>query len=1061
MTVRPACDLRRENRRGPAISLAAAALFLVSFWMVSIERSRAADPKAPAPAAANADVPPEHAKLMAEGLEIYKKDVKAILAKRCLDCHNGVDTTEGGFSLATREALLKGGKKGKAVVPGKSQESNLFRMVAHLEEPHMPKDEDKLPDAEIAQLAAWIDRYAPYDGDLSGADTDGKSWTTRAPGEKTREFWSYQPLAKVSVPDVARPEWSANPIDRFILSRLEKEKIEPSPEVDRRRLIRRLSFDLLGLPPEPESIDAFVSDESPDAYDRLVDRMLANPHFGERWGRHWLDLARFAESHGFEHDYDRETAYHYRDFVIQALNKDVPYDTFVKWQLAGDEFAPEENLAMMATGFLAAGVHSTQITKNEVEKHRYDELDDMLATTGTAMLGLTIGCARCHDHKFDAIPQGDYYRLLSTFTTTIRSEVELNFDKEGYARAKQAFDSELAPLLEKQKKYEAEALPAKFAKWEAGRTDADLPTWVEPVPFELISSGGATFTIQDDGSILVSGKAAAKDVWTLTFKMPDGSGEMAGARLETLSDPTLPERGPGRNKDGNFSLSDLKITIAPQIDKEKPENITLRNPRATFEQKDAGAAAAIDGDPKTGWGVSGEAGRSHAAAFEFAKPVGHPAGSIVTVTLKFENENLQPGRIRFAVTTANGAPAIDSVGAPTDVLYFLKEKSKPRVPEQTAGLVKWFRRIDADWLAHQKQIDDKIAKAPQPDLRKVLVSSEGLAPIRLHSQGEDFFPETFFLRRGDTNQKEGPAPVGYLQVLMRTPEGDKHWPVAAPPKSRTSFRRTALASWITDTNEGAGNLLARVIVNRLWQHHFGRGIVATPSDFGTRGELPTHPELLDWLAAELIRNEWQLKPIHHLIVTSAAYRQSSAGRPEVVKVDPDNKLVWRHTRRRLEGEVIRDALLGASGVMEQRMFGPGTLDEQHRRRSIYFTVKRSQLAPMMQVFDAPDALSSVGERPSTTIAPQALMLLNNPATRDWSRGFAKKIIAKTGNAPDQMIRGTYLTALGREPNDSESHEAQEFLIAQSATYAAEDRTESALTDFCQIILCLNEFIYVE
>lgn len=1020
----------------------------------------AAEPKVTVVNALPTDVPPEHAKLMAEGIEIFRKDVKSILAKRCLDCHNGNDTTEGSFSLATREALLKGGKKGKAIVPGKSQESRLFKMVSHIEKPFMPKDEEKIPDDEIQKIAAWIDRYAPYDSPFGETEADGKSWTTREPGEKARDFWSYQPLANVAVPNTADANWSANPIDLFIRARLEKEGIEPSREVDRRKLIRRLSFDLLGLPPDPQVIESFVNDESPDAYANLIDRLLASPHFGERWGRHWLDLARFAESHGFEHDYDRETAYHYRDFVIQALNDDLPYDTFVKWQLAGDEFAPDENLAMMATGFLAAGVHSTQITQNEVEKHRYDELDDMLATTGTAMLGLTIGCARCHDHKFDAIPQGDYYRLLSAFTTTIRSEVELNFDKEGYARAKEAFEKELAPLTENLTRFEAEQLPANFAKWDAARTANDVPAWVEPFISEMKSTGGATFEILDDGSVRVGGKAAAKDIWTLTFKLPDVSGELTGLRLETLADPVLPQRGPGRAPDGNFILSDLKVTVAPQVAKDKAESVTLRNPKGTFEQKDAAVAAAIDGDGKSGWGISGQPGRNHAASFEFVRPVAHTAGSVITATLKFENENHQPGRIRFAVSTAETLPPVDATGGSIDVVSFLAAKPEARRPQQTSALVKWFRRIDPEYLSLQKQLDDKLATAPKPDLRKVLISSEGLAPVRLHSQGDDFFPETFFLRRGDTNQKDGVAPVGYLQVLMRTPEQTQRWPVSPPPKARTSHRRTALANWITDTKEGAGNLLARVIVNRLWQHHFGRGIVATPSDFGTRGEAPSHPELLDWLANELVRHNWELKPIHRLILTSSAYRQGSAFRPDAAKIDPDNKLVWRHMRRRLEGEVIRDALLAASGVMEERMYGPGTLDEQHRRRSIYFTVKRSQLAPMMQVFDAPDALTSVGERPSTTIAPQALMLLNNPATRDWSRGFAKRLLS-SGRELDQLVRAAYVTALGREPSEVEIQDGLKFLNTQTSTYSEGDKAESALTDFCQILLCLNEFIYVE
>ena len=1034
-------------------------LFVAAAGPAHAAAEEQAAPNARAASAQDQEIPPEHAKLMAEGLEIFRKQVKTLLVDRCLVCHNGADTTEGGFSLATREALLQGGKTGKAIVPGKSQESRLMRLVSHLEEPHMPKLEDKLADEQIAQLAAWIDRFAPYDGTLGDAAEATDSWTTRTVGEKAREFWSFQPLRHAPPPDISRCDWPTNAVDRFVLSRLESAGLAPSAEVDRRRLIRRLSFDLVGLPPEPDAIEEFVNDPDPDALGKLVDRLLADPHYGERWARHWLDLARFAESHGFEHDYDRATAYHYRDFVIRALNEDLPYDTFIKWQLAGDEFAPDDNLAMMATGFLAAGVHSTQITKNEVEKHRYDELDDILATTGTAMLGLTIGCARCHDHKFDPFPQSDYYRLLSAFTTTVRSEVELNFDKEGYRQAREHFDADHAPLVEALRRFEAEQLAGRFAAWDTSRTAHEMPGWLELEPSEMKSSGGATFEKLDDGSILVAG-AAARETWTFTATA--GPQQITGVRIEAISHPQLPGRGPGRGENGNFALSDLKVAIAPQDAPDKPAAVALKNPRTTFEQQDGPVGAAVDGDGKSFWGIASQTGKSHAAAFELAQPIGYPAGSIVAVTLSFEHEKLQLGRLRISVNTAKEQPPLEAVGAPADVIASLAAAPASRTAQQTAKLVKWFRRLDPEYQALEQKADDHLAAAPRPDLRQVLVSSEGLPALRLHTQGQDFFPETFFLRRGDPNQKDGVAPVGFLQVLTRASNGNEHWPVAAPSNARTSFRRTALANWISDADKGAGDLLARVIVNRLWQHHFGRGIVATPSDFGTRGEAPSHPELLDFLASELIRHEWQLKPIHKLMLTSGAYRQDSAFRPEAAAIDPDNRLCWRHSRRRLEGEVIRDALLAAGGALEQRMYGPGTLDENQRRRSIYFTVKRSQLAPMMQVFDAPDALTSVGDRPSTTIAPQALMLLNNPAARDWSRSLARRV-SHAGSAPAETVRLAYLAAVGRTPTDQELAESQTFLHSQSQSYSrgGGDGAEAALVDFCQILLCLNEFVYVD
>ncbi len=472
--------------------------------------------------------------------------------------------------------------------------------------------------------------------------------------------------------------------------------------------------------------------------------------------------------------------------MIEAFNRDLPYSDFVKWQLAGDEIEPGNNLAVKLTGFLAAGVHSTQITKNEVEKQRYDEMDDEVATLGTAFLGLSIGCARCHDHKYDPIPQRDYYRLLATFTTTVRSEMELPRDPDAYRKAKEAF--------------------------------------------ELANAG--------------------------------------------------------------------KVAI-------------------------------------------------------------------------------------------------------------------------------------------------HIPNMPRPKLVKVLVGTEGLPAIRLHTQGDDFLPATYFLKRGDVDNKETVATQSFLQVLMPTADSAARWQVAPPPGSRTSYRRRALAEWITDTDAGAGRLLARVIVNRLWQHHMGRGIVATPSDFGTRGEPPTHPQLLDYLAGELIKNGWHLKPIHKLIMESAVYAQSAAGDDSKAKLDPHNKLCWHNPTRRLEAEVIRDALLAVSGTLDRTLYGPGTLDPGSKRRSIYFTVKRSKLMPMMVIFDAPEALGGQAERPTTTIAPQALHLLNNPQVRAMAAALARHVAPGPDQPLEKAISLAYCTALAREPSAQELSDACAFVTTQMATYSADNRRTCA------------------
>jgi Protein of unknown function (DUF1553)/Protein of unknown function (DUF1549) len=611
--------------------------------------------------------------------------------------------------------------------------------------------------------------------------------------------------------------------------------------------------------------------------------------------------------------------------VIRALNDDMPYNRFVALQIAGDELEPDNPQAMMATGYLGAGTHATQITANQVEKERYDELDDMTSTIGTSMLGMTIGCARCHDHKFDPIPQTDYYRLLATFTTTVRSEMEIDLHPERYREAKVRFDREHAPLTDALANFEKEQLPARLRKWlevEAKATDA--------------------------------------------------------RRLVLMAEAS------------------------------RAASMTALAQRAC------------------------------------AVPLVESA--------------------RFLVTPAD---------------------------QRNAALQQWFAATDADWRALNEAVQTHAKKAPKPDLAKVMVCSEGVPAIRFHTQGGDFLEKTHFLKRGDPNQKQEEATQGFLQVLMSAPEKEQHWQTPPPPGWRTSYRRRALANWITDVDQGAGRLLARVIVNRLWQHHFGRGIVATPSDFGAQGERPTHPELLDWLAGELLREGWRLKPLHRQMMTSAAYMLGNSSDAALLAADPDNRLFGRRGHQRLEAEAIRDAMLVASGMLDGTMFGPGTLDQGMRRRSIYFTVKRSQLIPLMTLFDAPDSLQSLGIRGATTVAPQALAMMNNAQVQQYARAMARRLLGDSTTSEVDMIGRGYWLALGRPPTAEEIADAQEFLKSQRESYAAAERAaaekvavateqdtaskiaqtaqakdessaaELALADFCQALFCLNEFMYVE
>jgi hypothetical protein len=910
----------------------------------------------------------------------------------------------------------------------------------------------------------------------SGADEKQAPWTETVVPPAARDFWAFRPLSQKNPPQVKDESRVKTPIDRFILEKLDAKGMSLSTPADKMHLIRRAYFDLVGLPPPPEAIAAFLNDQSDDAWGNVIDRLLASPQYGERWARHWLDVSRFAESHGFEHDTDRPTAYFFRDFVIQALNQDLPYDTFIKWQIAGDEFAPNDNLALMGTGFLAAGVHSTQITKNEVEKHRYDEMDDMLSTIGSGMLGLSIGCARCHDHKYDPIPQRDYYRLLSTFTTTVRSEVDLDLDPDGYKRAQAAFAEQHAPYTAALAKFEAEQLPARLAEWEnAGHAASANFPWIVLDPSNMKSAGGATLTKQPDGSILAGGTNPKYD--TYTFEVPTKLTGITGVRIEALTDPSLAKGGPGRSPNSNFDLTDFRVTIAPAPasggresagappNTEPPAKLTLKNPRATFEQPGLPISAAIDDNENSGWAVDPQFGKSHAAAFELEKPAGFDGGSILTFTLVFKgNDQHNFGRTRLAVSTAKAPADLNGAGISQPILEILAIPAEQRSSAQQSVVLKWFGTSDPEWQKLNQAANEHLAQAPKPSIAKAMISTEGLPAVRLHTQGGDFLDQTHFLRRGDPNLKDAVAAQGFLQVLMPSDGDVQRWQSAPPAGWRTSYRRRTLAEWLTDTEHGAGRLLARVMVNRLWQHHLGRGVVSTPNDFGSRGAAPTHPELLDWLAGELIRRGWSLKQMHKLIMTSAVYTQSSRYDESRAAVDRENVLLWRSPARRLEAEVIRDSLLSVSGLLDAKMFGPGTLDESTRRRSIYFTVKRSKLVAMMQTFDAPDALSSIGERPTTTVAPQALLLLNNANTRLYAKSFAGRVLRDPNIDLPAAIRQAYLIAVARQPTDAELADGLEFVTTQAASYQIAGKPaprDMAVADFCQVLLCLNEFVYVE
>ena len=803
----------------------------------------------------------------------FARDVKPILEGSCVKCH-GAKKQQGNLRLDRRDGALAPGDSGRAaVVPGRAAESEILRRIETTDvAERMPLDAEPLPLEQRKVLRDWIAEGAPWPEEANAA-TGSRS--EMAVTDEDRRHWSYRPLRAIDPPSPGDAAWCRTPIDRFVRAAQEAVGLGPNPPADRRALIRRVYFDLIGLPPTPAEVEAFVADPSPMAYETLVDRLLGSPHHGERWGRHWLDVARYADSGGMESDHDRPHAHHYRDFVIRAFNDDLSYRTFVRWQLAGDEYEPDNPEALAATGFLT-GAPNEMLTDQHLEEERlrlrFNELDDMAVTSTSAFLGLTLGCARCHDHKFDAIPARDYYRIQCAFTTTTRADVLL------------------APRAEVSRYRESEA---QFGKKLEG-TEARLRTWL-------------------------SGK-----------KIPE-------KQVKALDVPEKEYRA--------FSDEDRRA-----------------------------------------------------------------------------------------------------------------------------------------WDALRKELEAVRRERPASPPAALAIADRGAEPV-----------PTFLLERGDFYSRKERLELGFLSVLTSGKAPEEYLASArreAPPE-RSTLQRRAMADWITDTGHGAGALLARVMVNRVWQHHFGEGIVRTVSDFGLRGEKPTHPELLEWLARDFVDGDWKLKRLHRLIVTSAAYMQNGSHDEERARIDPDNRLLWRRRPQRLEAEILRDAVLSVSGTLNLERFGPAfkppipadaivarnTKDPypqdardtpETRRRTVYMFHKRVVQHPLIQVFDGPDAAVSCGRRSSTTVAPQALALLNDTFMRDRAEDFARRILAEAGGERAAWVDRGFRLALARAPSPAELAASVEFLENQAEGRLARERELGddgarlqALADFCQTLFAANEFIYTD
>jgi cytochrome c553 len=809
--------------------------------------------------------------------DVFTQKVAPIFQANCIFCHGG-KIQRSGLDLRSLESTLKGGAHGKAVVAGKPEESLLYKLITHAQEPKMPQGMDKLSDADIAVIADWIRTLAP---DANAAAETGAP--IRAAGysitEKDRQFWSFRKPVRPAIPAVKNRSWVRNEIDSFILSRLEKEGLTPAPVAEPQVLIRRLYIDLTGIPPTPEEVNDFVRNPSDAAYKKVIEKLLASPHYGERWGRHWLDLARYADSGGYEFDYDRPNAWRYRDWVIKAFNEDKPYNQFIREQLANDQIKPNDAEALIATGFCRNG---PTVDNADNEETRMDELDDMVTTTSSVFLGLTVGCARCHDHKYDPIPQKDYYRMQAVFF-----------------RYKKA-DNVLAN-------------PEQEATVKAQNKEIDAK--VKPIRQQI------------------------------------------------------------------FAI-------------EKPHRDKLLAEKIEFHMKLAQSTGSLK-DKNV------EEFRKEVAA-RFAKDV-----------------NLQPEEI-------------DPLLSPEEV--------------QARKVL-------------QEQINEINKTRPRP-LPAVMGVTDDPKPVKAH-----------LLKRGDYRNKGDEVEPGFPTVLAG---GADVTPVGA---------RKQLADWIVSEENP---LTRRVIVNRIWQYHFGKGIVRTPSDFGATGDRPSHPELLDWLATEFMARGWSWKALHRLILTSNTYRQASKFDEKAAAKDPENRLFWRMNPHRLEAEAIRDSILSLSGKLNPQMGGPGIYPRidssviasgsrprwplevkegaNEWRRSVYIFVKRSVLVPLIEVFDCPVTVVASPVRSVSTVSPQALALLNNEFVLQQSQYFAERVKREAGADLQAQISRAFQVALNRRPGVKENQWAAEFIKAQTEGYRQrnqENPEDAALRDFCHALINLNEFLYVD
>lgn len=1010
---------------------------------------------------------------MADEFEFFESRIRPVLAEQCYECHSSQSKKlKGNLRLDSREGFLKGGDSGPLIVPGDPEQSLFFQAI-HFKNPDLqmpPKG--KLSDAAIADLAAWIKAGALYPAGKETPPDLAAEHKTPASSAAT-DHWAFRPRQDPPVPAVQQAEWAKTPIDHFILAQQEASGLRPVSAADRRTLIRRATFDLTGLPPTPAEIEAFLHDSSGEAFAHVVDRLLASPHYGERWGRHWLDVVRYADTAGETADFPIPVAYRYRDYVVKSFNRDKPYDQFIREQIAGDLLAAnrsDEDYAdqVIAPGYLAI---SRRFGFGESYNYQHLVIEDTIGTLGKSILGLTIGCARCHDHKFDPISAADYYGLYGIFASS-------RYSFPGSEEKKQPRD--LVPLLPPDRveallqSHQAQlaVVDAEIQHWETKREalDQEIQSALAQSTHLRFDARLASVSVPAHSQNGTANRALAEQLWTARFPAQSRRG------IGWLVSTDLPARSAGVSANASeFALHVTGGYQAPHVPHPATAAVTFEFDRPAsireveiiehsngigeIEVRTADSLADLE-EASTSLGIFiGSLGAGPFREFETNRfqilggltprkylrltvtrtPLAHAFAAYRIFPRAWNGE-----RVREVETNRDPPAATEN-----DLPSLSVEEQAKRTAWETAS-----RQLTAALAEVRQRRAAVVARAPVID--QAYSMSEG-TPHNARIQ-----------RRGDPLNLSDEVPRKFLDIL-----GGQPMPPEAPGSGRLD-----LAGWLTDP---ANPLTARVMVNRIWQYHFGQGLVRTANNFGKQGQPPSHPELLDYLASRFIESGWSVKAMHRLIMLSSTYQLASAGDSLSERLDPENKLYGRFNRRRLDAESIRDAILWVSGGLDLtpaagHPFPPGdqwdfsqhkpfTAEYATRHRSLYLMTQRIRRHSFLALFDGPDANESTAERATTTTPLQALYLMNSPFIHEEAARFAGWI-TRAASEDAGRIRFSYRRALGREPTSAEIAADTEHVRActarlESSGLPVDQREQEAWASHARVLLTRNEFLFVD